>query len=153
MSIKTILPKVNRNFFTNCFYSSQESKLVPTPIAMGQWCINKRQWKSYLRFMGRKNMKAIQDILQSMKDWTTHLSTLQGACYSFYCNGIEFGIHTFIARMLEEIFKSPCISTIYGNLWLHDISTIFPRYMVTYGSDLVLNFLKLLSSWDDVTLK
>ena len=138
MSIKTILPKVNRNFFTNCFYSSQESKLVPTPIAMGQWCINKRQWKSYLRFMGRKNMKAIQDILQSMKDWTTHLSTLQGACYSFYCNGIEFGKHTFIARMLEEIFRN---------------HPAFPRYMVTYGSDLVLNFLKLLSSWDDVTMK
>ena len=137
MSIKTILPKVNRNFFTNCFYSSQESKLVPTPIAMGQWCINKRQWKSYLRFMGRKNMKVIQDILQSMKDWT-NLSTLQGACYSFYCNGIEFGKHTFIARMLEEIFRN---------------HTAFPRYMVTYGSDLVLNFLKLLSSWDDVTLK
>ena len=137
MSIKTILPKVNRNFFTNCFYSSQESKLVPTPIAMGQWCINKRQWKSYLRFMGRKNMKVIQDILQSMKDWT-NLSTLQGACYSFYCNGIELGKHTFIARMLEEIFRN---------------HTAFPRYMVTYGSDLVLNFLKLLSSWDDVTMK
>ena len=137
MSIKIILPKVNRNFFTNCFYSSQESKLVPTPIAMRQWCINKRQWKSYLRFMGRKNMKVIQDILQSMKDWT-NLSTLQGACYSFYCNGIEFGKHTFIARMLEEIFRN---------------HTAFPRYMVTYGSDLVLNFLKLLSSWDDVTLK
>ena len=54
------------------------------------------------------------------------------------CNRTEFGKHPIIARMLKGIF---------GN------RPALPRYMVIYDSDLVLNFLKSLPSWDNITLK
>ena len=53
------------------------------------------------------------------------------------CDGMEFGKHPIIACMLKGIFgKHPAL----------------PRCMLTYDSDLVLNFLKSLS-WEDITLK
>ena len=54
------------------------------------------------------------------------------------CNRTEFGKHPIIARMLKGIFRN---------------RPALPRYMVTYDPDLVLNFLKFLPSWNNVTLK
>ena len=54
------------------------------------------------------------------------------------CNGTEFGKHLIIARMLKVIFKN---------------RLALPRYMVTYDPDLVLNFLKSLPSWNNITFK
>ena len=53
-------------------------------------------------------------------------------------NGTEFGKHPIIARMLKGIFRN---------------HPAWPRYMVTYNPDLVLNFRKALSLWDNITLK
>ena len=54
------------------------------------------------------------------------------------CNGTEFGKHLIIARILKGIFRNrPALS----------------GYMVTSDLELVLNFLKSLPSWDDITLK
>ena len=53
-------------------------------------------------------------------------------------NRTEFGKHPIIARMLKGIFRN---------------HPAWPRYMVTYNPDLVLNFLKALSLWDNITLK
>ena len=53
-------------------------------------------------------------------------------------NGIEFGKHPIITRMLKGIFrKRPAL----------------PRYVTTYDPDIVLNFLKALPSWENITLK
>ena len=53
-------------------------------------------------------------------------------------NETDFGKHPIFARMLKEIFRS---------------HPAWPRYMVTYNPDLVLNFLKALLLWDNITLK
>ena len=54
------------------------------------------------------------------------------------CNGTEFGKHSIIAGMLKGIFKN---------------RLVLPRYMVTYDPDLVLNFLKSLPCWNNITFK
>ena len=54
------------------------------------------------------------------------------------CDGTEFRKHPIIARMLKGIFRN---------------HPALPRYMVTYDRDLVINFLKSLPSWDNITLK
>ena len=54
------------------------------------------------------------------------------------CNGTEFGKHPIIASMLKGIFRN---------------RSALPRYIVTYDPDLVLNFLKSLPSWNNITLK
>ena len=53
-------------------------------------------------------------------------------------NETEFGINPIIASMLMGNFRN---------------CPALPRYMVTYDPDLVLNFLKSLASWDNITLK
>ena len=53
-------------------------------------------------------------------------------------NRTEFGKHPIIALMLKGVFRN---------------RPALPRYMVTYDSDLVLNFLKSLLSWGNITLK
>ena len=54
------------------------------------------------------------------------------------CNGTEFGKHPIITHMLKGNFrKRPAL----------------PRNMVTYDPDLILNFLKSLPSWNNITLK
>ena len=52
-------------------------------------------------------------------------------------NGREFGKLQIIAHMFKGIFRN---------------CPAFARYMVTYDPHLVLNFLKSLPSWDDITL-
>ena len=54
------------------------------------------------------------------------------------CNRIEFGKHPIIVRMQKGILRN---------------RPALPRYMVTYDLDLVLNFLKSLPSWNNITLK
>ena len=54
------------------------------------------------------------------------------------CNGTEFGKQPVIASMLKVIFRN---------------RPALPRYIVTYDPDLVLNFLKSLPSWNNITLK
>ena len=54
------------------------------------------------------------------------------------CNRTEFGKHPNIARMLKGIFRN---------------RPALPRYMVTYDPELILNFLKPLPSWNNISLK
>ena len=54
------------------------------------------------------------------------------------CNRTEFGKHPNIARTLKGIFRN---------------CPALPRYMVTYDPELILNFLKPLPSWNNISLK
>ena len=53
-------------------------------------------------------------------------------------NGTEFDKHPIITHMLKRILMN---------------RPVLPRYMVPYNSDLVLNFLKSLPSWNNITQK
>ena len=53
-------------------------------------------------------------------------------------NGAEFDKHPIITHMLKRILMN---------------RPVLPRYMVPYNSDLVLNFLKSLPSWNNITQK
>ena len=53
-------------------------------------------------------------------------------------NGTEFDKHPIIAHTLKRVLLN---------------RPVLPRYMVPYNSDLVLNFLKSLLSWNNITQK
>ena len=53
-------------------------------------------------------------------------------------NGIEFGKHPIITRMRKGIFRN---------------RPALPRYVATYDPDIVLSFLRVLPSWENITLK
>ena len=187
MTIKTILPKINRIVFTYYFYSSQEKKLVSTKptitaspssqktinasllnrwgndtvtkdvadLINNSWAENTR--KQYRTYFGQWKEFCQDRILSltnaSISEGSEFLLTLYktGLSYSVIntaksmlsmiipvCNRTEFGNHPNIARMLKGIFRN---------------RPALPRYIVTYDPDLVLNFLKSLPSWNNITLK
>ena len=136
---------------------------------MGQWYINKGCGRPYYQIMGRKKKKVIQGILWSMGEFcqncnfsSTNASISEGSEFLLILykkglsysvskparstlsmilppfNGTEFGKHLIIAHVLKGIFRNR-----HAFLW----------YMVNYDPDLVLNFLKSLPSWDNITLK
>ena len=187
MTIKTILPKINRIVFTYYFYSSQEKKLVstkPTITALpssqktinasllnrwgndtvtkdvadlinNSWAENTR--KQYRTYFGQWKEFCQDRILSltnaSISEGSEFLLTLYktGLSYSVInaarsmlsmiipaYNRTEFGKHPNIARMLKGIFRN---------------RPALPRYMVTYDPELILNFLKPLPSWNNISLK
>ena len=52
--------------------------------------------------------------------------------------GIEFGKHPIVTRMLKGIFRT---------------RSALPRYICIYDAEIVMEFLKSLPSWEEITLK
>ena len=138
---------------------------------MGQRYINKGCGRPCHQFMERKYKKSLHDIWyfgqweefcqdrnlsptnasisegskfllmlcnRGLSYWIiTPAMSMLSAVLSAY-NGTEFHKHPIMARILKVIFRN---------------RPALPRYMVTYDPELALNFLKSLSSWNNITLK
>ena len=119
--------------------------------------------------MGRKNKKVIQGILQSIE---RVLSRSQFQFYKYInfrrlkistyalqkriellshqqCK--EHAIHDTIIIQWDRVWQTPNYCT-YAKGNFQELPA-FLRYMATYGPDLVLDFLKTLTSWDVIILK
>ena len=68
----------------------------------------------------------------------TGLSSLWVSCKRALKEGIEFGEHPIVTKMLKRIFRT---------------RLALPRYICIYGAETVIEFLKSLPSWEEITLK
>ena len=139
-----MLSQWNKNYL-----NFEVEKLILDSWASGtrkQYKIYFKQWttscKTQLVGISSASIKDGTESLLSLykRDLDTQQSILQEACYQTYSlkEGIEFGKHPIVTRMLKRIFRT---------------RPALPRYICIYDAEVVTEFLKSLPRWEEITLK